>query len=240
MAPFDFRARFLRQENSGPAKARNQGAAHALGEWLVFLDDDCVPRPDWLQHFDNAARQHPAALLGGSTRNACPDNVFAETNQRLVDFVVRWFEKTNSAMRFFASNNFAVPSASFRDLGGFDVTFPIPGGEDREFCARWLASGREMLHVPAAWIDHYHPQSFTKFLEMHYRYGRGAALFHQRRKTSPAAVSSASFYQELFRAFWSADRKVTNTTLVALTQAAAAAGFAKERLKPSNAGGHRG
>jgi glycosyltransferase involved in cell wall biosynthesis len=229
-----FQLHFVRQKNAGPAKARNRGAEHAKGEWLVFLDDDCAPRRQWLQQFDPAVHRYPDSLLGGSTWNGCPDNVFAETNQRLLDFVIRWFEETESPLRFFPSNNMAVPARAFREVGGFDARFPVPGGEDREFCARWLASGREIRHVAEAWIDHYHPQTLATFLEMHYRYGRGAALFHRRRNTSPLLVRSNKFNRDLIRMFASGQeslrRRALQLGIVTLSQAAAAAGFARQRL----------
>lgn len=50
VAPFreKLNLRLLRQENGGPAKARNTGAAAARGRHLAFTDDDCRPEPNWL------------------------------------------------------------------------------------------------------------------------------------------------------------------------------------------------
>jgi len=44
----DPRIRYIYQANAGLCAARNTGATHALGDWLVFLDDDDEPRPTWL------------------------------------------------------------------------------------------------------------------------------------------------------------------------------------------------
>src|SRR5438876_5853031 len=41
----------LKRTNGGPGTARNMGAAAACGDFLVFLDDDCTPRPEWLRAF---------------------------------------------------------------------------------------------------------------------------------------------------------------------------------------------
>ena len=35
----------ITQPHSGPAAARNTGAAKAKGEFLAFTDDDCMPAP---------------------------------------------------------------------------------------------------------------------------------------------------------------------------------------------------
>jgi len=45
------RFRYFRQENSGPARARNQGVRLSVGECLIFLDADDRLLPDALKHF---------------------------------------------------------------------------------------------------------------------------------------------------------------------------------------------
>ncbi len=40
--------RYIRQNNSGVATARNTGVRHALGNWVAFFDDDQIADRDWL------------------------------------------------------------------------------------------------------------------------------------------------------------------------------------------------
>src|SRR5690242_1107122 len=40
----------LRQENQGPAAARNRGVAAARADLIVFLGDDIIVEPDYLAH----------------------------------------------------------------------------------------------------------------------------------------------------------------------------------------------
>lgn len=46
----DTRFRYHKQQNSGPAKARNTGIELATGEWLQFLDADDLLNPDKLSY----------------------------------------------------------------------------------------------------------------------------------------------------------------------------------------------
>ena len=41
------RVRLVRQENRGPAAARNAGVREAHGAYIAFTDDDCMPAPGW-------------------------------------------------------------------------------------------------------------------------------------------------------------------------------------------------
>src|SRR5689334_5698711 len=54
----------LRQENQGPAVARNRGVAQARGELIVFLGDDIIVEPGYLAHLCAAYEACPGALRG--------------------------------------------------------------------------------------------------------------------------------------------------------------------------------
>src|SRR5688572_17039829 len=41
------RTRVRHSAGGGPAAARNRGWIDTTSEWVVFLDDDVVPSPDW-------------------------------------------------------------------------------------------------------------------------------------------------------------------------------------------------
>ena len=72
----ELQLKLIRQENAGPAAARNRGAAEAQGEFLAFTDDDCQPTTDWLIHFAAGFETAPEAMLGGKTINALSQNPF--------------------------------------------------------------------------------------------------------------------------------------------------------------------
>ena len=138
----------IRQDNSGPAKARNTGAQKAKGEFLVFTDDDCKPDRHWLQAFATRFVQAPDCLLGGHTINELSDNLCSEASQMLLDYLYSYYNRNSERACFFASNNIALSTAQFRELGYFDTSFPLAAGEDRELCDRWIHYGYRMQYVP--------------------------------------------------------------------------------------------
>src|ERR1700688_3922137 len=73
------RVKWIQGPRRGPAANRNHGARHATGEWLAFLDDDCIPDGKWL---DEIARVTPASeVIEGKT--VC----FGRTNHPLEEIV---------------------------------------------------------------------------------------------------------------------------------------------------------
>ena len=69
------RVKLLRQQRAGPSRARNQGAKAAIGELLAFTDDDCRPRPDWLEQFRLTFDRWGSCLLGGAVEDANKDGL---------------------------------------------------------------------------------------------------------------------------------------------------------------------
>jgi len=54
------------QARRGSAWARNRGIEQSSAELLAFLDDDCIPPPDWLASLAAAIDDYDAAVVGGT------------------------------------------------------------------------------------------------------------------------------------------------------------------------------
>jgi GT2 family glycosyltransferase len=167
------------QANAGPAAARNAGAKRAKGEFLAFIDDDCITLPDWLQKLANRFSETPDQAIGGRTLNALTENPYSAASQNLMDAGYAYYNPLPGQASFFASNNLTVPAAHFQSMGGFDSAFKT--SEDRDFCDRWWHHGFQMTYAPEILIYHSHPLNFRAFWQQHFNYGRGAYRYHQAR-----------------------------------------------------------
>lgn len=56
---------YLVKENGGPAMARNYGAQHASGEWLLILDSDVVLPPNYFEAVDSGIENEQCDAFGG-------------------------------------------------------------------------------------------------------------------------------------------------------------------------------
>lgn len=242
VAPFrdQLNLTLITQVNAGPATARNTGAARAKGNFLVFTDDDCTLATDYLKNLEVHFSKTPDYLIGGRTLNALENNLYSTASQVLIDYLYKYYNSGSRELNFFASNNFAMPAKRFHALGGFDTTFPLAAGEDREFCDRWLQNGYKMTYAPNVQIYHAHKLTLAKFWRQHFNYGRGAFCFHKarsRRKSEPVKVEPLSFYFNLLiypLTQTSEQSGLLVTALFLVSQVANVVGFFWERFNQNN------
>ena len=223
------------QPHAGPATARNAGTKRARGTFLVFTDDDCMPKADWLQKLAGRFAETPDALIGGRTLNALPDNPYSTASQILIEYLYTYYNPSFNQACFLTSNNLAVPAALFRALGGFDASFPLAAAEDRDFCDRWRDLGHQMIYAPEVLVYHAHSLTLRTFVRQHFRYGRGAFHFHQariQRGQNRISLEPTHFYMNLLRYRSSqaeGGNALSRATLLFVSQVANAAGFFWER-----------
>lgn len=233
--------RWIRQENAGPAAARNRGARAGTARFVAFTDDDCEPEAGWLARLVEALAEDPDALVGGRTVNALPDNPWSVASQQLVSYLYDYYlgpEEEHDGPRpggFLTSNNLAAAREAFLEAGGFDERFPDAAAEDRELCRRWRAGGGRLRYEPEAVVRHSHHLDALSFLKQHHRYGRGARRLHEAAGAGDGAeFEGPAFYAGLLR--WPLGRleppeALVTAALLALSQVAAAAGYVREAVR---------
>lgn len=150
------------------AGARNAGADAALAggaDLLVFLDVDCLPAPQLLQHYAAAARPG-GALCCGPVAYLPPPPPGGYVAERLTEHP---FHPARPAPapgevqpggdhRLFWSLSFAVAAADWARVGGFCPDYAGYGGEDTDFAMLARAAGLDLVWVGGAAAYHqWHP-----------------------------------------------------------------------------------
>ena len=126
----------------GPAANRNCGAKHSSGRLLVFLDDDCVPEPNLIATYLDAALNNPEiGVFEGRITAQGTASGFADS------------APANETGGYLWSCNFAIRRELFMNIGGFDERYPFPGMEDIDFHFR-VASKSQIRFLPQARVFH--------------------------------------------------------------------------------------
>lgn len=130
----------------GPAAARNTGWHAARGQTIAFTDDDCEPAPEWLESVMAAAQAHPEALIQGRTE-PIPEEILG----------IGPFSRTlrvTGLGPFFPTCNMTYPRDTLERLGGFDESYPLPGGEDTDLALRARAGGVPIIYRDDVLVHH--------------------------------------------------------------------------------------
>ncbi len=139
------RVRVIHQSNQGLAQARNNGAAAACGEYILFLDAD-----------DRLESHAVAVLLYALLRN--PSAAYAYPAQRFFgDQDLIWTPQVFNAYDLLWANHPSVSSLirrdAFNEAGGYRLEM-LYGYEDWEFWVRLSSKGHFGIYVPAPVFEH--------------------------------------------------------------------------------------
>ena len=158
---------YMRQENGGPAKARNTGARVAEGEVIAFTDSDCIPEPNWIEALV-ASLDEDAVAVGGTYGIANPDSTLARLIHEEISVRHSHF---GEVVDFLGSFNVAYKKAAFDGAGGFDESFRIASAEDNDLAYRLADHGGTLRFARDAVVRHHHPTRLWPYLKTQMRHG---------------------------------------------------------------------
>jgi GT2 family glycosyltransferase len=157
--------------------ARNIGAGHSSGNYIVFTDADCIVDRDWLKNLVREFKDEKIASVGGPNITPEDDTEFA----KCVGAVLEILSKPGARYAFNADKvlevyhnptcNSAYRRSIFQEVGGFNPK--LITCDDEELDYRIRKKGYRILFTPHARVYHYRRPAWRRFAKMAWNYGVG-------------------------------------------------------------------
>lgn len=208
--PAGWRVRVVREEKLGLSNARNCAIREAAGDYLIFIDDDETPDPDWLCAYERLIDKHAPDAFGGRIEVLFEGARPKWLRDDLLGFLGQ-LNRSNEVVPLtepgttFYGGNFGFHRQVCATIGQFDAMLgrkgrDNTGGEEVDFYRRLLAAGFRVWWTPHAVIHHRieaDKLSRRYFLDLHYRQGRMEGL---RRRGDGSRIPPKYLYPQCARA----------------------------------------
>lgn len=192
-APFPVRIVRVVEEGLQLAAARNAAACAAIGDYLLFLDVDCIPMRGLVAEMARQLRRNDTLICAEVFYLGPTDarGSWSEKSLKLsaTPHPARTFpardvrEETNAGL--FWSLVFGIRRARFENLGGFDEGYTGYGAEDTDFGFRARRAGVPLLFMGGPGAFHQHHDVLDPPLQHVEDIVRNAQRFHDRWKVWP-------------------------------------------------------
>lgn len=173
-------------ENHGPAYCRNIGAENADGDVLVFTDSDCRVHESWSENiYHHFVESESDAIMGKLV--LMPSTFLGDAISALgfpaggaIGFDKIWKVDENGYTTSLSTCNCAVRKDVFRKIGGFDTSFPFPGGEDSLLAYHLIRSGYRIQYSPDVVVHHEARDAFMGFIRWQFKRGISSYIFSKK------------------------------------------------------------
>jgi cellulose synthase/poly-beta-1,6-N-acetylglucosamine synthase-like glycosyltransferase len=187
-------------KNALPGAVRNLLVRRARGEWLLFLDDDVVTRPDLLRRLATLAETHPdVTVFGGPNETPQGSSLFQWVQGAVLASIVatgpirRRYGRHPAGSadeRFFILCNLAVRRSAI-------LPFPddLVCAEENALLTEMSRRGMKMHYDPTFVVFHERRPELWAFAAQMLKYGRGRGQLLVRKPQTfrPAYVVPAGF-----------------------------------------------
>ena len=163
--------KYFHKSNEGRSIARNYGIERARGNFLVFVDSDCILPPDYIEKLKENLRATPTDCFGGP--DAAHDS-FTDV-QKAINFSMTSFLTTGGirggkkSMEKFTPRTFNMGFSRnvYENVGGFREMF----SEDIDMSMRIKNAGHKVMLYPDVKVYHKRRVDFKKFWKQVHVFG---------------------------------------------------------------------
>jgi glycosyltransferase involved in cell wall biosynthesis len=191
------RVRYILERRQGLCYARNSGIENAYGDIIVFVDDDVIGHPGWLQAlFRVYAEQPDAWCVGGKIilRLPGPPPIWFDESIAGISGYLTGLDRGDQTAKLSYPDdvwgaNFSISRAALAKVGIFRTDLDrsgtnLLGGGETELCWRVQRAGGGVYYCGRAVVVHLVPPSRMSrayFRRRAYWHGRSGRLLRMKR-----------------------------------------------------------
>ncbi|WGZ93711.1 MAG: methyltransferase domain-containing protein [Candidatus Thiothrix putei] len=152
-------------QNQGFIRSCNNGAHHAIGEYLLFLNNDTEVFPDWADELLRTFHEFPGTGLAGS-KLVYPNGLLQEAGGIIWQDGSAWnFGRCQDPtlpvynyareVDYCSGASIMIPKDLFNELGGFDELYTPAYCEDSDLALKIRDKGYRVIYQPLSVVIHY-------------------------------------------------------------------------------------
>jgi glycosyltransferase involved in cell wall biosynthesis len=163
--------KYVKEPRQGVSIARNTGLANALGELIIFTDDDVVVLENWIKNYWKAYFKNPPGNFWGGS--IVSDFECTPLEPELLDSAISSVrghdlgtqERVIKGNEYFLGANWAASKVALQQVGGFDESLGLNSkgrsnvGEESDLMNRLKLIGLQPLYLPNVTLKHFVPAS---------------------------------------------------------------------------------
>jgi glycosyltransferase involved in cell wall biosynthesis len=199
----NFPFKVIEQSNRGAAAARNRGADCAIGDIILFLDDDMEADPQMLSEHDRSHREGADVVIGDIPLHPqSPSNFLSEGIKKWAEKRRQYLSSSDAKLGFrdILTGQLSIARSTFDKQKGFDTQFTQDGffgNEDVDFGYRLVKEHFKIVFNPDAVSRQRYVVTPRQYLK-------------QYRQAGYSAVALARKHPEQINQVFPSNRRETN------------------------------